>query len=386
MRIESTILFGKYQLGQVIGRGRDGIVYLAEHKELEEYRAIKRVSKTCVEYEQFRREALLLKELHHPGIPIIYDLEEDLEYSYLIEEYLEGDSLYDLVRNHGPLSQEAAIRYGIQICNLVHYLHSAGDSPILHLDLQPKNLILCHETVKLIDFNHAATILEANTSKQRYGTPGYAAPEQQSGDILSERTDIFSIGCILYYMRMGRSPEEPPDLSDQAVGASWKSLFRTCFKLRSEERFQSAEVLRQALESMNPSESGTFKKNNLSSLTIALLGSKSGVGTTHLSFGLSYFLKQQGYPNLYEEYNDSGAVRQMAQQMGAVEDSYGIFQMKSMRVKPRYGEAVHLKEAPYPLRIQDYGTNWKQVLRQEDVDLILLVRGGKWWDSLAGSQ
>ncbi|MEG2351007.1 MAG: protein kinase, partial [Hungatella sp.] len=93
VRIESTILFGKYQLGQVIGRGRDGIVYLAEHKELEEYRAIKRVSKTCVEYEQFRREALLLKELHHPGIPIIYDLEEDLEYSYLIEEYLEGDSL-----------------------------------------------------------------------------------------------------------------------------------------------------------------------------------------------------------------------------------------------------------------------------------------------------
>ena len=88
----STVLFGKYQLCGILGTGREGTVFLAVHLGLEEYRAVKRVSKSFLNYEQFRREALILKELRHPGIPIVYDVEEDENYSYLIEEYLEGDS------------------------------------------------------------------------------------------------------------------------------------------------------------------------------------------------------------------------------------------------------------------------------------------------------
>lgn len=124
VRIENTILFGKYQLGPMIGKGRSGTVWLATHLGLEEKRAIKRVSKELEDYERFRREALLLKELRHPGIPIVYDLEDDTSYCYLIEEYLEGDSLYDLVKSQSHLNQDTVIRYGIQICELVQYLHS----------------------------------------------------------------------------------------------------------------------------------------------------------------------------------------------------------------------------------------------------------------------
>ena len=105
----------------------------------------------------FRREALVLKELRHPGIPIVYDVEEDEFYSYLIEEYLEGESLYDLVKKQGHLSQELTISYGIQLSCIMSYLHLAGPNPILHLDLQPKNLLLCHDTLKLIDFGLAAS-------------------------------------------------------------------------------------------------------------------------------------------------------------------------------------------------------------------------------------
>ena len=121
--------------------------------ELEEYRAIKQVAKTCTDYSQFRKEALILKTIRHPGIPIVYDLEEDEDYSYLIEEYLEGDSLYALISETGHFSKAMTIRYGIQICHLVNILHSARPTPILYLDLQPKNLIICHDTVKLIDFD-----------------------------------------------------------------------------------------------------------------------------------------------------------------------------------------------------------------------------------------
>ena len=83
-----TVLFGKYRLDRVIGKGRTGTVWLAVHLGLEEYRAIKQVSKAAVGYEAFHREALILKSLRHPAIPIVYDLEEDQNFLYLIQEYI----------------------------------------------------------------------------------------------------------------------------------------------------------------------------------------------------------------------------------------------------------------------------------------------------------
>lgn len=174
--------------------------------ELEEYRAIKQVAKTCTDYSQFRKEALILKTIRHPGIPIVYDLEEDEDYSYLIEEYLEGNSLYALISETGHFSKAMTIRYGIQICHLVNILHSARPTPILYLDLQPKNLIICHDTVKLIDFDHAVHLSDAKNLSQRYGTVGCAAPEQYTGDVLDERTDIYAIGAVLHYMLTGHYP------------------------------------------------------------------------------------------------------------------------------------------------------------------------------------
>ena len=92
--LSSAFWFGKYRLCRELGNGRSGTVYLAYHVELEEYRAVKVVPKSLADYDTFRKEALFLKTLRHPGIPIVYDVEEDTGYSYLIEEYLEGESLY----------------------------------------------------------------------------------------------------------------------------------------------------------------------------------------------------------------------------------------------------------------------------------------------------
>jgi serine/threonine protein kinase len=138
-----TVLFGKYRLDRVIGKGRTGTVWLAVHLGLEEYRAIKQVSKAAVGYEVFHREALILKSLRHPAIPIVYDLEEDQNFLYLIQEYIKGESLYALVQSRGVMNEAEAVRYGVQICALVEFLHFAGEKPILFLDLQPKNLIIC---------------------------------------------------------------------------------------------------------------------------------------------------------------------------------------------------------------------------------------------------
>ena len=169
-----------------LGNGRSGTVYLAYHVELEEYRAVKVVPKSLADYDTFRKEALFLKTLRHPGIPIVYDVEEDTGYSYLIEEYLEGESLYALVKRLGSLSVKAAADLGIQICRIIQFMNSA-ENPILYLDLQPKNLLVCNGVLRLTDFDHAQYASDAAAFGERYGTIGFAAPEQYTGEPLDCR-------------------------------------------------------------------------------------------------------------------------------------------------------------------------------------------------------
>ena len=188
----------------MIGRGRSGTVFLARHLGLDEESAIKRVRRT---ESGFIQEAALLKRLRHPGIPIIYDLEIDENYYYLIEEYLCGESLYARIERTGSLQTGELIRLGIELCRIMNYLHSFKPNPILYLDLHPGNLLICREQLKLIDFDQAAL---ASLSQERsvcYGTKGFAAPEQYEGGTLDERTDIYAIGALLYYMGTGHAPE-----------------------------------------------------------------------------------------------------------------------------------------------------------------------------------
>ena len=148
-----------------------------------------------------------MKRLRHPGIPIIYDLEIDENYYYLIEEYLYGESLYARIERTGSLQTGELIRLGIELCRIMNYLHSFKPNPILYLDLHPGNLLICREQLKLIDFDQAAL---ASLSQERsvcYGTKGFAAPEQYEGGTLDERTDIYAIGALLYYMGTGHAPE-----------------------------------------------------------------------------------------------------------------------------------------------------------------------------------
>ena len=147
-------------------------MFLARHLALDEWRAIKRVPREC---QGFAREAAVLKELKHPGIPVIYDLEEDSSYYYLIEEYLDGESLYALIERQGGLARAKAFSYGIELCRIISYLHSIEPNPILYLDLQPRNILICQGALKLIDFDQAVTARFAQTMRERYGTEGCAA-------------------------------------------------------------------------------------------------------------------------------------------------------------------------------------------------------------------
>ena len=237
---EDTVLFGKYQITGTLGTGRNGTVLLAVHLGLREYRAIKRVRK-----EQrpgvFLREAEILKSLRDPGIPVIYDLEEDQNYFYIIEEYLEGHSLSALMKERGSLTRAEIAAYGSELCRILVYLHSLKPNPILHLDLQPKNLMICGGALKLIDFDQAVFSAGNEGRALRFGTPGFAAPELYRNEAPDERADIYAIGALLFYMGTGRSPEGENCVENAGFDGRLEAVIEQCLSPQKEKRFQTSK-------------------------------------------------------------------------------------------------------------------------------------------------
>lgn len=293
--------------------------------------------------------------------------------------------MFDLVKKQGRLLPGLVVHYGIQLTRIIIYLHLAGKEPILHLDLQPKNLLLCQDQIKLIDFDHAASPKEANAGEERYGTIGCAAPEQYLKEaVLDERTDIFAVGVMLHYMSTGKLPELPYRIP-AALEGELGDIISQCLKEDKEKRFYSAEELEKKLIRLKPENMDTKNYLQSSSLTIALAGSKAGAGTTHMAVGLSVYLRNQGYSNLYEEKNHSGMAAPLGNFLCAKRDGSGLMRYGSFVWKPDYGPGVRLKEAGFPVRILDYGTEVDRAL-SEGPDAVLLVCDGSLWSREKASE
>ena len=263
-----------------LGNGRSGTVYLAYHVELEEYRAVKVVPKSLADYDTFRKEALFLKTLRHPGIPIVYDVEEDTGYSYLIEEYLEGESLYALVKRLGSLSVKAAADLGIQLCRIIQFMNSA-ENPILYLDLQPKNLLVCNGVLRLTDFDHAQYASDAAAFGERYGTIGFAAPEQYTGEPLDCRTDVYAIGALLYFMSRGDAPGSVPEYRNEPEYRMFDRIIRGCMEKEKEARYQSADELQETLQELQ----NQLKEQAAESRIVVFAGDRNNpCGSRNVSF------------------------------------------------------------------------------------------------------
>lgn len=378
LAVGDTVLFGKYQVCRVLGEGRSGTVYKARHVILDQYRAIKQVSISQDSREDPGREAAVLKGLRHPGIPIIYDIYRTDQHCFIVEEYLEGESLYALVSREGSLSRAKTISIGIQLCRIISYLHHSADEPILHLDLQPKNLLLCQDALKLIDFDQAVFMSHGSSPATRRGTVGCAAPEQYGREPLDERTDIYAIGALLFYMRKGVFPAAKSAPGEVPDGLT--AVVERCLRKKREERYGDVDALLDDLISLRDGENPGHIP---SSLIIAFAGCRSGIGATHGSLGLAAYLADRGIPALYEENNDSGAAWQLADEAGVCPDGKGIVYVSKWQLLPSYGDAVRLpviRPEEFPVRIRDYGGQWEEAAGDMDADAVCLVCGGKGWE------
>src|SRR4030095_11235173 len=209
---------GPYKILSALGQGGMGAVYLAENRRLNKKVALKFLSSEFITdnwaKRQLVKEAQAVAMLDHPNICAVYDFEEIGEHSFIVMQYVEGQTLSDLIRKKS-LKPGQVVVLAQQIANALADAHAHG---IIHRDIKPKNIMVTSsEQVKVLDFGLAKTIqknLEEATDSISHlsregllvGTIAYMSPEQLRGEKLDYRTDIFSLGTVLYEMVCGKNP------------------------------------------------------------------------------------------------------------------------------------------------------------------------------------
>jgi len=206
------ILADRWKLEELVGTGGMSSVYRARDLALERNVALKllheRYSDTDEHVERFRREARMVASLQHQNIVTIIDRGEHGDRQFIVFEYVDGESLKQLVEREGPLPVERALELTIQVARGLAYAHQNG---VVHRDVKPQNVILNgHGQAKVTDFGIARSLdVEHQGMTQTgtvLGTSNYIAPEQAQGLPVGEHTDIYSLGVVLYELLAGEAP------------------------------------------------------------------------------------------------------------------------------------------------------------------------------------
>lgn len=199
------LLQDRYRIVQEIGRGGEGAIYLCEDLRLPgRLWAVKELRWNVTQQGDFEHEASLLSQLDHPRIPVIVDFFVQGEYGYLVCEFFDGPSLHQWVERNGAVSEAQAFQWGIQIAEVLAYLHQRVP-PLYHRDLKPQNVIVTQDGLRLIDFGLARE--DRGELSAQAGSVSFTAPEQFTSDHrLGPSADIYSLGSILYYLLLGLPP------------------------------------------------------------------------------------------------------------------------------------------------------------------------------------
>ncbi|MGN0481884.1 MAG: serine/threonine protein kinase [Lachnospiraceae bacterium] len=276
-------LSDKYEFIRRLGHGASGDVYLVKHRTLNLLRAVKIVSKHSRDAGLILKEALIIRNLHYQGIPIIYDIDETPDEYYIYEEYVEGITLTDYVHS-SSLSLKDILDKTICLCSILDYLHHCGNG-ILHLDLKPDNIMIdSYDRLWLIDYDNATT--QGDILTEGRGSPGFAPPQQYWGTRPDVSWDIYSLGVIILYMSEGTIQSSVHSVRHQQL----IPIIRKCMHHSRFMRYRSVSALQKDLENILSGKPDTLK--DLPSLELNVGGTDRGVGTTHFCLCLCSFLNR----------------------------------------------------------------------------------------------
>ena len=226
------LLDNRYEILEVIGTGGMAVVYKARCHRLNRLVAIKILKDDNLDDEDFRRrfhaESQAVAMLSHPNIVSVYDVSTSIMADYIVMELIEGITLKQYMEKKGILNWKETLHFAIQIAKALEHAHSKG---IVHRDIKPHNImVLKNGSVKVMDFGIARMISRGNTlTKEALGSVHYISPEQAKGGRVDDRSDIYSLGVVMYEMMAGRPPydgESPVAVAIQHIngGAALPSV------------------------------------------------------------------------------------------------------------------------------------------------------------------
>ena len=272
------LIGGRYELGELLGRGGMAEVRKGTDTRLGRVVAIKRLrtdlASDATFQARFRREAQSSASLNHPAIVAVYDTGEEpatdgsgVSQPYIVMEYVAGRTLREILREGRKILPERALEITSGVLSALDYSHRAG---IIHRDIKPGNVMLTPSgDVKVMDFGIARAISDASSTMTQtaavVGTAQYLSPEQARGETVDSRSDVYSAGCLLYELLTGRppfvgdspvavayqhvrEPAMPPSDHDTDLPAEVDAIVMKSLAKRVEDRYQSAAAMRSDIE------------------------------------------------------------------------------------------------------------------------------------------
>ena len=393
--------FASYHLLEIIGRGGMGVVFLARDKRLERKVAIKLLPRAFIENlslrKRFEREARIAASISHPNIAHIYETGEFDSQPFIAMEYVEGKTLRELLSVEKKLPAEGAVQIAAQIVSALAAAHRAG---ITHRDIKPENVMMHPDGyVKVLDFGIAKigagsdgfsekqdvsdTAENLTGHGELIGTTRYMSPEQLTGEEIDERTDIWSLGAVLYEMLTGTPPfegdnkseliaaileKEPPEIVNLKSSPALRKTLRRMLTKSKHKRYQSAAEAYSNLQN-SPENS---KKSQASLITAAALFSGRSVlfavmilltiaiiGSVYLSFreGKKSIERTSlnPLPNLgFTHFNDDGRVLCSALSPDAGQIAYALEKDGSQSILLRETKSGEIREIIAPSATNDF--------------------------------
>lgn len=262
-------LAGRYKIIERIGGGGMALVYKAQDILLNRNVAIKVLRQQFVHDEEFirrfRREAQSAASLSHPNVVSIYDVGQEDEIHYIVMEYIEGNNLNEIIKERAPLQVDEAVRIASQICDALDHAHH---NQIIHRDIKPHNILIGRNgRVKVTDFGIARAVTSTTITQTGsvVGSVHYFSPEHAKGVATGEKSDLYSLGIVLYQMLTARLPflgespisvalkhlqeefDEPREVNP-LIPQSVENVILKSMRKNPQERYQSAEEMMQDLE------------------------------------------------------------------------------------------------------------------------------------------
>lgn len=270
-----TVLGGRYRVQSTLGTGGMAVVYKADDAILGRTVALKTLHSQYAEEPSFRarfkQEARAMASLDHQNIVKVYDISQDGEIPFIVAECVGGDDIGNLLaRNRGaPLNEEFTRRIAEQILRALSYAHRRG---IIHRDIKPSNILINHEgTAKVADFGIARIVEddEVGEAGEIVGSARYMSPEQLKGEEVTPRSDIYSVGILLYHCLTGNPPfsgnvkslarqhlqksPTPPRRLNKKISRPLEAVVLKALAKDPNDRYQSADTMLDDLEAAAPS-------------------------------------------------------------------------------------------------------------------------------------